>query len=232
MTQNELDNWRKRSPFVIFTIGISLYFVVSGRDFDVAKQLIVPSIAAIAAFFYVGMGINEFLWRRELQRHVGQQIKSGILEMIPADLKVTAEERQTLSESEIYKTLNGVFWEAVEADDRLRSQKEHFYSNGVVYSTSIDVLIIGLFLAAVSEVAFLITQRRELQTLAILCSTIAIASRVLITRSRRKQHLKLSSEQLDLLRRRQADFVANRFREIVGGWRCKREEVQSKISVR
>jgi hypothetical protein len=224
MTQSDLDNWRKRAPFVIFTIGLSLYFVVSGKDLELAKQAIIPSIGAIAAFFYVGLDIHTYLWKRELQKHVGRQIKKAVLDMIPPDLHVTAEERQALAEREVYKTLNGVFWEAVDGDEALRLQKEHFYSNGVVYSTSIDVLTIGLLLAAISGVASLLTQRKELLSFAILCSTIAVASRLLVTRSRRKRHLELSVEQLDLLRRRQGDFIAKRFREIVRSWRSEQEE--------
>ncbi len=235
MTKSELDSWRKRAPWFIFTIGLSLYFiVVNGASLESAKSkndLLGAVIAATTTFFYVGLGIRNYLWKREMNAHVGNQIREALLQMIPADLGVTEEEKKALAEREVYKNLTGVFWEAVDNDEQLRSHKEHFYSNGITYSTSIDVFIIGLILGFAYIAAALIMGAMQLLLLGGWCIAIALLSRSIVTPMSRKRHLDLSAEQLELLRRRQSEFVSTRFRQIVRGWRSQREESLSKTSV-
>ena len=224
MTKSELDTWRKRAPWFIFTIGLAPYFIITAKDFEAAKrltELIVPFIAAVATYFYVGLGIRSSMWKREMDAHVGKQIREALLDMVPKDLKVTAEERTELAEREVYRKLTGVFWEAVEDNEMLRSHKEHFYSNGSIYSTSLDVFIIGFILAAVYAIASALGPNSELLYLAMWCAAIGLGSRMFVTRHSRKVHLDLSNEQLDFLRRERGDFVSDRFRSIVIGWRSK-----------
>src|SRR5437868_869735 len=97
MTKSELDTWRKRAPWFIFTIGLAPYFVVTAKDFEAAKlltELIVSFIAAVATYFYVGIGIRSSMWKREMDAYVGKQIREALLDMVPKNLKITAEERQ------------------------------------------------------------------------------------------------------------------------------------------
>ncbi|HEY5175582.1 MAG TPA: hypothetical protein VII95_08470, partial [Terriglobales bacterium] len=81
-------------------------------------------------------------WKQEMNAYVGQQIRTRLLDMIPREIDVTDAERVQLANSEVYKELTGVFWEAVGRNEALKSHKEHFYSNGIIYSTSIDVFLI------------------------------------------------------------------------------------------
>jgi hypothetical protein len=50
-----------------------------------------------------------------------------------------------------------------------------------------------------------------------------LLSRLLVLPSCRKWHLELSSEQLDLLKRKKKDFIRDRFREIIVEWRTERQ---------
>lgn len=225
MTKSELDTWRKRSPWYIFTTGLALYFVVTAKNFETAKllnELIVPIIAAVATYFYVGLGIRKYAWDREMRAHVGKQINETLLQMIPTDLKITAEEKTKLAERERNRKLTGVFWEAIDGNEILRSHKEHFYSNGSFYSLSIDVFIIGLILAAVYSVTGLLKHNRELFYLGIWLAGLGLMSRMFVTPQVRRVHLELSREQLDYLQRERSEFVSARFRSIVADWRSGR----------
>jgi hypothetical protein len=221
MTHSDLDKWRKYVPFVIFGLCILPWFVVRSKnlaDIKLANELIVPVLALVAAFFYVGFDLRRSRWKAEIDAHIGKQIRDAILDIVPKDLAVSTTERQEL-QGQVFKELTGVFWEAIDASDVLRSHKEHFYSNGVIYSTSIDVYLICGFAAFIyAAISFLGGEVRFAYVAALLI-VLAVASRALVTPRRRAIHMELSREQLDLLTREKSDLVANRFREIVGRWR-------------
>ncbi len=227
MTYSELDKWRKIVPFFIFGMCLLPWFLVTSEslaDVKAKNELIVPICAAIAAFFYVGFNIRDVCWKGEVNKYVGRQIRDGLLELIPADLNVTEEERREL-QGEVFKKLTGVFWESIDGDQQLSSHKEFFYSNGILYTTSIDVfLICGL--AGLAYVGLGFFDPLFLYWGAFLIA-ISLASKLVITRKARLRHLTLSREQLDLLRRRRGDFVRDRFEEIITGWRNERNAVGS-----
>ncbi|MBZ5686460.1 MAG: hypothetical protein LAP86_15635 [Acidobacteriia bacterium] len=200
------------------------WVVLNAKNLDEAKllsELVLPVIAVIAGFFYVGLDISRSRWKSEQEAHVGKQIREALIDMVPKDLGVTESEKKALAEREVFRDLTGVFWEAVDGNQSLRSLKEHFFSNGIVYSISIDVYLICGFFAFLYAVASLLTRRPEFAYVAILCVSVALLSRFWVTPTKRKRHLELSAEQLELLRREQSDFVSRRFRDIIIGWRCK-----------
>lgn len=210
----------------MFIFGVCLlpWVVLNAKNLDEAKllsELVLPVIAVIAGFFYVGLDISRSRWKSEQEAHVGKQIREALIDMVPKDLGVTESEKKALAEREVFRDLTGVFWEAVDGNQSLRSLKEHFFSNGIVYSISIDVYLICGFFAFLYAVASLLTRRPEFAYVAILCVSVALLSRFWVTPTKRKRHLELSAEQLELLRREQSDFVSRRFRDIIIGWRCK-----------
>jgi hypothetical protein len=157
----------------------------------------------------------------EMDRHIDNKIRDSLLDLIPAELGVTLAERELLRK-EVHKKLTGVFWEAVDKNDTLRAHKDHFFSNGIVYSTSFDVYILGTFFSFCYAIYFVFTSRVEWAYVSGLCLVLAVLSRVVVTTNSRKRHLALSDEQLSLLRREQLDFVHARFRDIINGWRTMR----------
>jgi hypothetical protein len=222
MTLGELQSWRKRVPWFIFSLCVLPWFFISSKslaDAELYSKTLVPIAALLGAYFYTGSDFRRSLWKREKDAHVGKQIQDALLSMVPKDLAITERETQDLLQKEIFRELTGVFWEAVDRSDRLREHKEHFYSNGIVYSTSIDVFLIGGLAGFVYAVAFWVTRKIDLAYVAAFFIAVALASRILVTPRRRKRHLVLSAEQLDLLRREQSEFVSSRFREIIVGWR-------------
>lgn len=222
MTENELHRWRSRVPVIIFGIGVTPLVAVTHIT---PEEFIITAAALVFGFFYRGTGLGSALWRVEKSKYVSSQIRAAVLDMIPLDLGVTSEEKELLAKQAVYGELAGVFWEAIEADPTLRSQKEHFYSNGIWYSTSLDVYLIGTFFGLCYAVLYVATTTATFAYLAAACTLIAILSRLTVTPSRRKYHLSLSKEQLDLLRRKQSDFVANQFRSIISGWRSNKPPV-------
>src|ERR1039457_3025159 len=204
MTHGELDAWRKRVPWFIFALCILPWFFIKSTTLAEAKlysETVVPIVAIIATYFYVGSDFRRRLWKKEIDAHVGEQIRAALLDMVPKDLAVTDHEKQALLEREIFRELTGVFWEAIGRNDILLSHKEHFYSNGIVYSTSIDVfLICGLsgFCYALGAVVLSDVSQAYAAAALIL---ISVVSRAFAIPRARQHHMTLSSEQLDLLRR-------------------------------
>jgi hypothetical protein len=222
MTLSDLQQWRKRVPFVVLGLCALPWFLLTSNglaEVDLPMKIIVPGLALVGTFFYVGLGAREARWKREIDTHVGAQIRTALLAMVPSDLEVTDNEKDELAKSEIYRELTGVFWEAIDRNQVLKSHKEHFYSNGIEYSTTIDVFLIcgpaGFCYAAAS----LVLADTNLAFVAAILLAIALASRLLALPHVRQRHISLSAEQLDLLRREESDFVSNRFRDIVVGWR-------------
>jgi hypothetical protein len=231
MTLSELGYWRKGAPFFIFGLCILPWFVVSSKNLEEVKllsEIVVPSIALVAAFFYVGADLGRSRWKAEVNKYVGVQIEETLSTMVPAELAVTPIEMNDLKE-EIFGELTGVFWEAVEGNDLLRGHKEHFYSNGIVYSTSIDVFLIFSFAGFAYACASVVyTIRAPLQgNTGLACAAavllaVGLAARFLVLPRARQKHLKLSKEQLALVQREEGGFVSGRFEEIIFRWRRNR----------
>jgi hypothetical protein len=218
MTHADLEKWRFRAPLVIGTICALPWFLVSVPELakvQLLNHLVIPAAGLLIAALYIGFDIRHHYWRREIERGVGSQIRRALIGMVPQDLEITDEERAVLEERHVFKKLVGVFWEAVDRDPILVAQKPHFYSNGVVYSTTLDVHILTAFSAVVYLVAYIFRPAPLVLAVSGFLAFLAIISRAFVLPRVREKHKALSTEQLDLLRRNQAAFVHGRFREIV-----------------
>jgi hypothetical protein len=225
MTLNDLQQWRKKVPYFIAAACVVPWFLLRSKSLaDAATpiQVLVPTVALLIAFLYVNLKLREVMWKREKERYVAKQIRASLMKLIPNDLEVTSIEREQLAKSEIYRELTGVFWEAVDDSDLLRAHKEHFYSNGIEYTTAIDAfLMCGLFGFGYAAASLIFSDIVLAYVAAVLIAIALVCRFVGIPRARRR-HLDLSNEQLELLRRERGDFVVGRFREIVLGWRRSR----------
>jgi hypothetical protein len=224
MSLDKLDYWRKRVPIFIFAACAIPWFLIetkSGDEFKLYYDTLVPVIAAIGCFFYVGLNVRGCLWDDEMEKYVRTQIRDGFLKLVPADLAITDTEKQRLFEKEIYKEMTGVFWETMDESPKLQAQKHHFYSNGIVYSTSFDVFIICGFSAIfIYFNVALATRLVEFVYVVAILYVIAILSLLLVTPRCRARHLKLSTEQLDVIRREHSASVEKKFTEIILAWRA------------
>ncbi|HUN64009.1 MAG TPA: hypothetical protein VMU53_18560 [Candidatus Sulfotelmatobacter sp.] len=223
MLLHELDWWRKRIPIFIFAACAIPWVLVkakNGEEFKWYYDTLVTVIAAPLGFFYVGLNVRGALWDEEMEMHVRTQIRRAILELVPKDLAVTEAEKHRLLEREIYKKLAGVFWETVDEDPKLQAQKQHFYSNGIVYSTSFDVFVIcGLSAVFVYSDIAMATRLIEFVYVAAILLVISFLSIFWVMPKCRARHLELSDEQLELIRRVHSASVAEKFRTIVLEWR-------------
>lgn len=222
MTLNDLQQWRKKVPYFIAVACVLPWFLFRSKslaDAATPVQLLVPTVALLIAFLYVNLKVRDPMWKREKETYVGTQIRDSLMALIPNDLEVTPMERDQLAKSQIYRELTGVFWEAVEQSDLLRAHKEHFYSNGIEYTTTIDAFLMCAFFGFCYAVASLILHDVVLAYVAAVLIVIALVCKFVGIPRARRRHLELSTEQLELLRRERGNFVVGRFREIVLGWR-------------
>jgi Alpha/beta hydrolase family len=222
MTLSQLQLWRKAVPFFITFFCLLPWFLVRQDSFTQAQMpytITVLAVGLVAPFLYVVLKLRDPRWKREMAEYVGAQIRNSLITLIPQDLQLSTTEREQLANSEIYKELTGVFWEAIDQSDVLRAQKEHFYSNGIEYSTAIDVFHLARFFGLCYLTASIIFGEVSLFLVGAFLASVAMIARWFAIPRARRHHLALSAEQLDLLRREKGDFVADRFRQIVAGWR-------------
>jgi pimeloyl-ACP methyl ester carboxylesterase len=188
---------------------------------SVGATLAILGLAVAIASFYVLLKFREPRWKLEMDNYVGAQIRERLIALVPEDLNITPAEREQLASSEIYRELTGVFWEAVDQNAVLRAHKEHFYSNGIEYSTAIDIFLLCLFFCMCYAIAWLVIRDTFLLYTAGCLISIALIARWIAIPKARRRHLSLSAEQLELLKREMGVFVADRFRQIVLGWRVR-----------
>jgi hypothetical protein len=226
MTKSDLEKWRFSVPFLVASAAalpiVALLFKDPVAEAKVIKFAVLPA-CWLAAYLYSAMKLRNTHWFRELNAHVTEQIRTELIKLVPSDLEVTQEEKKELREKEIWKKLTGVFWEAVDSDSDLIRHKEHFYANGVFYTTAIDLYIVLTCAAIIYLGLCWYLQDFRFFVGAFISLVVALLSRFLVLPSCRKWHLELSSEQLDLLKRKKRDFVRDRFREIVVEWRKERQ---------
>jgi hypothetical protein len=222
MTFETLGKWRLFAPgFICAAATTPGMFFLSIQETGRGQllQYFLPVITGLIGLLYSGLHLRNCLWKRENAEWVGKQIRQEFLEMIPSDLSVTDAEEKRLSEREIHKELGGVFWEAIDGYPELAAQKQFFYKNGFLYTSAIDATLILPWFAIAYYVVFFCGYGRIHTFFATICLFVAWLACSVIVPICRRRHLALSSEQLDLIRRRRREFVENRFREIIIEWR-------------
>jgi pimeloyl-ACP methyl ester carboxylesterase len=223
MTLNTLQFGRKVLPFLIsFCCVIPSLLLHSGGFSSIPFRytLIAFSLATIVPFFYVVLKMREPRWNREMEEFVRAQIRRSLITLIPSDLNITDVEREQLSRTEIYKKLSGVFWDTINETDVLRMQKEQFYSNGLEYSTEIDVFLLSRFFGIFHLCLSVVLGDPALFFLGAALIAIGLVTRWFAIPRARQQHLVLSAEQLALLKKEKGEYVSGRFRDIVLAWRA------------
>jgi hypothetical protein len=61
------------------------------------NEIIVPALALVATYFWVSRDLRGLHWKREIDAHVGRQIRAALVDMVPKDVKVTAGWRRPLN---------------------------------------------------------------------------------------------------------------------------------------
>jgi hypothetical protein len=222
MTLSELQSGRRVSPWVISLLCIAPWFAVRQEDLSLARGVVTLALVGfgvVTAYFYGALDVRGPRWSREMDRYLGTPIREALIPLAPSDLKLSEEERERLLRTEIYKELTGVFWQAVERNPVLAAQKQHFYSNGFLYSTALDVYILLRFFGAFYAIFAVILNSSTLFLVGLALMGIGFVTRSIGFSRARDHHLLLLGQQLDTLKSEEGNFVAARFRAIVKGWR-------------
>jgi pimeloyl-ACP methyl ester carboxylesterase len=222
MTLSELQAWRKKVPWLVSLLCAVPWLLLRTHPFSGSRltgTLFALTVALITPIAYVLLDLRERRWSRENDEHVGAQIKRELIALVPEDIHITPGEREQLIGSEIYKKLTGVFWEALDQSEVMRAQKEHFYSNGFEYSSAIDIFLLLRFFGLCYVLVSVVLRDFPLFCVGGILILAALFTRWLGVPRARRRHLALSSEQLDWLKREKGQFVRDRFRTLVQGWR-------------
>ncbi|MBN2134453.1 MAG: hypothetical protein JW737_01860, partial [Acidobacteria bacterium] len=150
MNLSSLKKWRMIIPFSIHLLSLSVIFILINDSIDkvekVIRYLLYPG-CILLGFFYIVFDIRDLIWKKEKENYVGSQIKSELIKLVPKSLKCTEQEKEELKDQEIWRELNGIYWDIIDNDSVLKEGKAHFYSNGILYTTVIDVFIILGFIS-------------------------------------------------------------------------------------
>ena len=126
MTLSELNKWRLRVPWFVFALCVIPWIWIATQSVEKTKlyaETVVPILACIATFLYVGSDFRQSRWKKELRDHVGAQIRQTLVDMVPDDLAVTNDERNELMDREILRELTGIFWEGIDNSPKLQNLK-------------------------------------------------------------------------------------------------------------
>lgn len=221
MNLEDLRAYRRRAPGVLIVLG-SLPLVAYFTEIDPRKNLADSTVAVVAALFcshlYTALRIRNKVWRSELDANVGAQIEESILSLAPADLNMSKSE-ETFVRSNVRRRTTGIFWQAVDRDDRMRDKKSFFYENGQDYTTAVDLFLIAGFYVPVSGVFFLATQNTRFLWCVGVYAAIALFAVFVLLPAARREHIKLSREQLAEVKQFQVTFVSERIVQLVDQYR-------------
>jgi hypothetical protein len=221
--RTELRKWRRKSPAIIagfcgIPLAWHLGWIVADRE--VAFNLLLPVGAFIVSYAYEAVDIRGALWKEEMASHVGAKIKDRIIAYVPVDLAATPEEIKVLREEKIMRRMNGVFWEIIDQDDRLRINKDTFYENGKYYTTAFDLFIICGILGYVYLFGLYFENSIFYLLTAIGLIAISMIAWYWLIPKFRLRHLKLSEEQLEQLVRYHEQRMQAEFRSILAEMRA------------
>ena len=225
MKREALENLRWVAPVVIATAAATpAFFFVGGTDpvQDKLAKYALPLVGLLVGACYTGLEMRSNRWKAELATHVGVIIQDRLMQMLPEDLDVTESERRELRSREVIKTISGIFWETVDADEQLKAHKEFFYTNGAIYSTSIDAYILLPVIGFCYLMLCFVGYGMVHLAFSAVCISLALLARYKVLPVRRQIHVELVQEQMDLIARLHRQDVEDRFREIVVKWRRER----------
>jgi len=221
MNLEDLRTYRRRAPGVLIVLG-ALPLVAYFTEIDPRENLADSTVAVVATLFcshlYTALRMRNKVWRWELDAHVGAQIEKSILSLAPASLEMSDPEREFVR-SNVRGRTSGIFWQAIDRDERMRDKKSFFYENGQDYTTAVDLLLIAGFYVPVGVIFFIATQNTRFLWCVFVYVAIALFSALVLLPAARREHIKLSKEQLSEVKQFQAPFVAERIAQLVDQFR-------------
>lgn len=115
------------------------------------------------------------------------------------------------------RQLMHVFYSIVDNDESLKSKSQQVYFNGLLWSTTADVMAVALFFIPVYVFAYLFKPMPHYLRIAlILCFTCLFAGRVAMRRVT-SRHIALSNDQLEFILQRHRDELREQLLNLASG---------------
>jgi len=195
MSQDTLKTFRLLIPGIIAVlIGYYYLTILTGKDFNQLdfKDFSYPLLAAvcIGTFFY--LSDIRFLITNYSHKKIDLNIKNHIIKLYTKP--ISDKDKQFLFQK---NRLKDIFYNIVDNDESLKNKAKNVYFNGLIWTSTADLMIISLFSAIIFLISAFIfkSSKNELIEgcfLLIIISLISIALHYLSV----LKHINLSNEQI------------------------------------
>jgi len=212
MEQNTLKKLRLLIPGIIgVIIGTYYYFTITGKSFEKIdfKEYSIPLLIAIAFGTLFYLTDIRFLITNYSHKKIDLNIKNHMIHLYTKSL--TDEQKQFLYKN---NRLKSVFYNIIDNDESLKKKQTNVYFNGLIWTSTADLVLISFFFAFVFLVSIMIFKEVANVLLMgsfilILISLISLVAHVLAF----LKHIKLSNEQIEYIE----THHINRVDEIIDG---------------
>ncbi len=212
MEQNTLKKLRLLIPGIIgVIIGTYYYFIITGQSFDKIEfeEYSIPLLIAIAFGTLFYLTDIRFLITNFSHKKIDLNIKNHMIKLYTKSL--TDEQKQFLYKN---NRLKSVFYNIIDNDESLKKKQTNVYFNGLIWTSTADLVLISFIFALVFLVSIMIFKEVADPLLMggfilILISLISLVAHVLAF----LKHIKLSNEQIEYIE----THHINRVDEIIDG---------------
>jgi hypothetical protein len=212
MEQNTLKKLRLLIPGIIgVIIGAYYYYIITGKPFEEIefKEYSIPLLIAIAFGTLFYLTDIRFLITNFSHKKIDLNIKNHMIKLYTKSL--TDEQKQFLYKN---NRLKSVFYNIIDNDESLKKKQTNVYFNGLIWTSTADLVLISFLFALVFLVSIIIFKEVANPLLMggfilILISLISLVAHVLAF----LKHIKLSNEQIEYIE----THHINRVDEIIDG---------------
>ncbi len=212
MEQNTLKKLRLLIPGIIgVIIGTYYYFIITGQSFEKIEfeEYSIPLLIAIAFGTLFYLTDIRFLITNFSHKKIDLNIKNHMIKLYTKSL--TDEQKQFLYKN---NRLKSVFYNIIDNDESLKKKQTNVYFNGLIWTSTADLVLISFIFALVFLVSIMIFKEVADPLLMggfilILISLISLVAHVLAF----LKHIKLSNEQIEYIE----THHINRVDEIIDG---------------
>ncbi|RNL87185.1 hypothetical protein ED312_10250 [Sinomicrobium pectinilyticum] len=198
MEQNTLKKLRLLIPGIIgVIIGTYYYWIITGQSIEEIefKEYSIPILIAIAFGTLFYLTDIRFLITNFSHKKIDLNIKNHVIKLYTKSL--TDEQKQFLYKN---NRLKSVFYNIIDNDESLKKKQTNVYFNGLIWTSTADLVLISFLFALVFLVSIMIFKEVADPLLMggfilILISLISLVGHVLAF----LKHIKLSNEQIEYI---------------------------------
>jgi len=218
MTRATLTRLRLVVPGVIILIVAFFLLPSSLRFQDVSQYLVSPMglfslvIVCVMGGLYNITGIR-WLFLRDALSVIQANIKQKLTVPFYGDEQIRANIESLIRG----RQLMHVFYRIVDNDESLKVKAQGVYSNGLLWSTTADVMIISSFAVPVYLIAHLFNPLPHYCVVAFILSAIYLIAALFLMPKVTAEHIELSSEQLEFIVQHYRDELYKQLLDLASG---------------